>query len=95
MIIYEIIVSAGRTFNDPYKQFSNYRPSVTLKATVTDAEDKSAAVFDLQTKAENLVESHKKRILAFAKKKADRADEIWQKENELRELKRSDDDIPF
>jgi len=61
--ITEIIVNAGRTFNHPYESFSNLRPSVTLKATLVDGEDAIAAAKDLQAKAEELVEDHKRNLL--------------------------------
>ena len=38
MKITEIVVSAGRTFNHPYENFSNLRPQVTLKATPDEGE---------------------------------------------------------
>jgi len=93
MELTEITVSAGRTFNDPYEQFANYRPSVTLKATLRDGENKDQAVVKLQEQAERLVEENKKRILAALDKRANLQDEIYQKERELDRLKNSD--VPF
>ncbi|HQT97978.1 MAG TPA: hypothetical protein PK416_08890 [Thermodesulfobacteriota bacterium] len=63
MKITEIVVSAGRTFNHPYEQFSNLRPQVTLKATIEDQDDPLAAAKELQGKAEALVEDHKRSML--------------------------------
>jgi hypothetical protein len=59
----EIIVSAGRTFNHPYENYSNLRPQVTLKATVAESEDAAAAAKELQSMAETLVEDHKRSML--------------------------------
>ncbi len=39
MVVTEIVVSAGRTFNHPYEQFSILKPSVTLKARIDEGED--------------------------------------------------------
>jgi hypothetical protein len=64
MQITEIIVNAGRTFNHPYEQYSNLRPSITLKATLAEGEDAGAATKELQAKAEELVEDHKRNLLA-------------------------------
>ena len=63
MKITEIVVSAGRTFNHPYENFSNLRPQVTLKATLDEGEDSNAAAKELQGKAEKLVEDHKQNTL--------------------------------
>ena len=63
MQVTEIIVNAGRTFNHPYEDYSNLRPSVTLKATLTDSEDPDKAVKQLQAKAESLIEDHKRNML--------------------------------
>ncbi|MDA8123503.1 MAG: hypothetical protein M0Z38_13185 [Deltaproteobacteria bacterium] len=63
MKITEIVVSAGRTFNHPYEQFSNLRPQVTLKATIEGEDDPLAAAKELQGKAEALVEDHKRSML--------------------------------
>ena len=63
MRITEITVSAGRTFNDPYEQYSNHRPSVTLKATIDENEDYTSAVASLQQKATEMVEAHRASIL--------------------------------
>ncbi len=63
MKITEIIVSAGRTFNHPFEQFSNLRPQVTMKATLDEHEDPDAVTKSMQAKAEKLVEDHKTHIL--------------------------------
>lgn len=63
MKVTEIVVSAGRTFNHPYEQYSNLKPQVTLKATLEDGDDPVAATKALQTQAEGLVEDHKNGLL--------------------------------
>ncbi len=63
MKVTEIVVSAGRTFNHPYEQYSNLRPQVTLKATLDDGDDPAVAAKELQGKAEKLVEDHKQNML--------------------------------
>jgi chromosome segregation ATPase len=66
--IQEIVVSAGRTFNHPYEQFSNLRPGVTFKATLEEGEDADKATKNLQAKAESLVEDHKNHLLDSLRK---------------------------
>ncbi len=63
MEITEIVVSAGRTFNHPYENFSNLRPQVTLKATLDEGDNPQTATKELQGKAEKLVEDHKQNML--------------------------------
>jgi predicted nuclease with TOPRIM domain len=63
MRVTEITVHAGRTFNHPYEQYSNLRPSATLKATLAEGEDADEALRQLQVKAETLVEDHKRNLL--------------------------------
>jgi predicted RNase H-like nuclease (RuvC/YqgF family) len=64
MNVTEIIVSAARTFNHPYEQYSNLRPGVTMKATLAEGEDVVAATKQLQQQAEGLVEDHKQALLS-------------------------------
>src|SRR5260370_13146949 len=59
----EIIVGAGRTFNHPHEQFSNLRPSVTIKATLEDGDDPEKVIRDLQAKSETMIEDHKQNML--------------------------------
>lgn len=63
MKIIEVTVSAGRTFNHPYEDYSNLRPNVTVKASVDDGEDANAAIAKLQALAEKTVEDHKQNLL--------------------------------
>lgn len=63
MQVTEITVSAGRTFNHPFEQFSNLRPSVTVKAIVAEGEDPTKAINELQALAEKTVEDHKQALL--------------------------------
>lgn len=63
MKITQITVSAGRTFNHPYESYANFRPEVTMTATLPDGADADQAVRDLQAKAETLVEQHKRNLL--------------------------------
>ena len=63
MQVTEIVVSAGRTFNHPYEQYSNLRPQVTMKAALQEGDDPDQAAMALQAKAEKLVEDHKNSLL--------------------------------
>ena len=63
MRVTEITVSAGRTFNHPYEDYSNLRPHVTLKAEIEEGEDWLSRVKHLQARAEGLVEEHKQVML--------------------------------
>jgi hypothetical protein len=64
MNITEITVSAGRTFNHPHEDYSNLKPQVTLKAVPGPGEDAIECVRTLQRRAEELVEDHKRHLLA-------------------------------
>lgn len=63
MQVTEIEVSAGRTFNHPYESYSNFRPHITLRASLTAGEDPEAAAKLLQGKAEQLMDDHKENTL--------------------------------
>lgn len=63
MKINTITVTAGRTFNHPHEQYSNLRPEVSMTATLEDGEDATVAVRELQARAEQLVEDHKRGLL--------------------------------
>lgn len=63
MNINTITVTAGRTFNHPHEQYSNLRPEVTMTATLEAGEDAGKAIRELQAKAEQIVEDHKRGLL--------------------------------
>ena len=63
MKITEVTVSAGRTFNHPYEDYSNLKPHITLKASVEEGDDPEKCILDLQSKAERMVEDHKNSLL--------------------------------
>lgn len=63
MKITEITVSAGRTFNHPYEDYSNLRPQVTMKATIEEGDDPTEQTKALQAMAEKSVEDHKQALL--------------------------------
>ena len=79
MHVTEIVVNAGRTFNHPHESFSNLRPSVTLKASITEDEDAEGCVQRLQVTAEKLVEDHKRHLL-------DSIEELEQMQRAQREI---------
>lgn len=62
--ITEITVGAATSFNHPFESYSNFKPSVVLKATVGESEDVSSAVVALQMLADDMVCEEKARILA-------------------------------
>lgn len=64
MKITEIIVELGMTFNHPHESYANYRPSVTIRATLESGENEREAVKILQGRAEVLLEEQKAAILA-------------------------------
>jgi hypothetical protein len=59
MKITEIDAAAGRTFNHPHEDYSNLRPSITLRAVLTEGDDPVACAKTLQQTAEQLVEDQK------------------------------------
>jgi hypothetical protein len=63
MHVTEITVSAARTFNHPYEAYANFKPAVSLKATLAPGEDPANATKQLQQQAETLVEDHKNALL--------------------------------
>jgi len=63
MKINTITVTAGRTFNHPHEQYSNLRPEVSMTATLEDGEDATKAAQELQARAEQIVEDHKRGLL--------------------------------
>lgn len=96
MKITEIIVGAGRTFNHPFEQFSNLRPSVTLKAVLDDGDNPEQIIKDLQAKAESMVEDHKNNMLQSLRELHNltlRQREIASLEKQLREAQTRLDEI--
>jgi hypothetical protein len=64
MNITQITVSAGRTFNDPFENYSNYKPYLTLTATLADDDQRKECIEMLQAKAEKLMDNHKRKMLS-------------------------------
>lgn len=84
MKINSITVTAGRTFNHPHEDYSNLRPSVSMTATLDAGEDATKCAQELQARAEQLVEDHKRGLLASL-------EELYQlttKQAEMRGLQR-------
>lgn len=63
MKIDRIHVSAGRTFNHPFEQYSNFRCDVQLQAEIEDGEDPIKSTADLQAQVEKIAEDHKQGLL--------------------------------
>lgn len=84
MKITKIIASAGVTFNHPYIQFSNFRPAITLEATLGDHEDATASAMRLLAQARACVDVERENILDECKKIHD----ISQAEDRIRYLTR-------
>lgn len=59
MEIKTVVVTAARTFNHPFEQYHNFRPGVTLTASLSDGESAEIAVKELQAQAEKLIEMHR------------------------------------
>lgn len=85
MKVTEITVSAGRVFNHPFEQYSNLKPHITLKATLSEGEDAEAAAKQLQQTAEKLVEDHKRALLTSIEE----LDRLQRAEQELADLGRT------
>jgi hypothetical protein len=82
MKINQITVSAGRTFNHPYEQYSNLKPSVCLVATLDESDNPESCAKDLQARAEKLVEDHKSILLQQVKELYD----LSQQQSEMVDL---------
>ena len=82
MEVKTIRVTAGRTFNHPFEQYSNLRPEVTLEAALEPGEDPRNATKALQATAEGLVEDHKANLL----KSIHELQELTEKQQEIRGL---------
>lgn len=63
MKIDHVHVSAGRTFNHPFEQYSNFRCDVQLQARIEDGEDPMMATQSLQATVEKIAEDHKQDLL--------------------------------
>lgn len=85
MKVQTITVAAGRTFNHPFEQYSNLRPSVTVVAQLEEGEDWQAATKSLQAQAEQLVEDHKRGMLKALRELND----LTEKQQELARLDRT------
>jgi hypothetical protein len=64
MRITEITVSAGRVIPHPRESYANLRPMLSLRASVDETEDISAAVSLLQGVTEALLASHVAHLMA-------------------------------
>lgn len=85
MKVTEIVVAAGRTFNHPHENYSNLRPSITVKATLDEGDDFEQVIKDLQAKAEQLVEDHKRHMLSSLEEIHD----LSERQQEMASLARS------
>lgn len=91
MTITEIVVSAGRTFNHPYEQYSNLKPAVTVKAALSEDDNPAEVVRELQNRAEGWVEDHKQGLLRSIEELMQLTQRQAQRQGLERELKRAQD----
>lgn len=63
MIIQEITVHAGRTFNHPYERYSNFRFDFSLKAQIQEGDDFAQCLVTLQRAAEIQADEHKSMLI--------------------------------
>lgn len=63
MHITSIQVSASRGFNHPHEKFANFRFDLHLQASLDAGDNPDTALIELQRKAEQAAEAHKKAIL--------------------------------
>ena len=75
MTIAQITVHASTSFDHPHESFSNFKPGVTLTATLGPEENHQDAVTTLQRYAHDLVAEEKTRILAHIEVEAGIAEE--------------------
>lgn len=71
MRIKQITISASHGFNDPFEQYANHKPSVTITAELTEGEDADKAIADLQAKASDKITQERKRIHAEGRRHYD------------------------
>lgn len=64
MKIKEISAHCSTSFNHPYEQYANYKPGVSLVASIEEGDDVDACIRDLQDKAQTMVDLDKASILA-------------------------------
>jgi hypothetical protein len=105
MNITQITVSAGRTFNDPYENYSNYKPHLTLTATLAPEDDAYDRLRLLQNYAEHLMDDHKRKMLSdlralqaasqIRQEVSDLEAKIDRFQERLDEIKRNAPELPF
>jgi hypothetical protein len=91
MIITEITVTSSTSFNHPGESYANFKPSVTLKASISECEDARKAVLILQGRAHEVVMAEKARILA----EIERENMITRLEGDLKLAKRNIDSANY
>lgn len=94
MTITEIVVSAGRTFSHPHESFSNFKQSVSLKATLGVGDSYEQAVVKLQDRAEAFAENLKERTLKALNKLRSLEDAKRQLEIEI-DIIKNPNETPF
>lgn len=70
MKITHIYVTAGRGFNHPREQYSNFKFDLQLQGELEPGEDPAAALVKLQQEAEQAAEAHKACILSDIERQA-------------------------
>lgn len=58
MKVERITVTAGRTRKDPVHDFSSLRAEITVEAAIAPGEDWEVQLYDLQQRAERLIDDH-------------------------------------
>ena len=85
MKITKIVVTAGRSLDNPFEEDEKLRPRVKLEAELHENDNPKASIAELQAEAEQLVDQHKNMLLDELKKK----NEIRQEQLYLKRLERN------
>lgn len=86
MHVFSIQVTASRGFNHPSERFANFRPIVTLHASLAEGEDVDTATAALFAQADALAEAAKQKTLADIAAEEARTATIDALEWQIREL---------
>lgn len=66
MRLTEITVTAAQTICHPTERFANWKPQLSIRATLEPGDDLANSVRALQSRAESLLEEHKATLLKLA-----------------------------
>lgn len=76
MKIRKVTIHSAQTFSNPYESYANFRPGISITATLAEDDDLELEISELQGFADRLIDTQKTLLLERAERRSKSQDDI-------------------